>query len=120
MYTPATTDKDIPTQRLVWTESGYVTPALRKAKSQFIKGPIPLTWISQASQLPGKALHVAVMLWYLYGVAQSKELVLSTARFSAWGVSRYQKNRALTILEEAGLIKVCRRSGRNPRVQILK
>jgi hypothetical protein len=27
----------------------------------FLKGPIPLTWLSAAARLPGKALHVG--LW---------------------------------------------------------
>ena len=119
MYNP-TTDNDIPTQRLVWNGAGYVEPTQRRTKPQFIKGPIPLLWLSQASRLPGKALHVANMLWYLAGVNSSKELVLSTTRFSDWGVSRFQKLRALTALEQAGLIKVRRGTGRNPRVWILK
>ena len=118
MYVP-TLDSDIPTRRMVWGKSGYALPSQREVKRQFIKGPIPLHWISRASCLPGKALHVGLMLWYLAGVTKSKEVMISTVRLESWGVSRHQKARGLSALERAGLIKVKRCTGRNPRVLIL-
>jgi hypothetical protein len=105
---------------MVWGKSGYIDPSLRKVKRQFVKGPIPLHWLCRASQLPGKALHVGLMLWYLAGVNQSKEVLLSNSRLSGWGITRYQKSRGLSALERAGLVKVKRGAGRNPRVLILE
>lgn len=34
----------------------------------FLKGPIPLPWLQGAARLPGKALHVGVVLWFLSGL----------------------------------------------------
>ena len=30
---------------------------------KFLKGPIPWDWLTKAAQLPGHALHVALVLW---------------------------------------------------------
>ncbi len=46
---------------------------------QFLKGPIPLLWISAACALPGKAPHVAVALWYRQGLARGKPIDLTRA-----------------------------------------
>lgn len=119
MYVP-TRDKEIATRRMVWGKSGYVDPSQQKVKWQFIRGPISLHWICRASQLPGKALHVGLMLWYLAGVTKSKEVLVSNTKLSGWGISRHQKARALSALERAGLVKVKRGTGRNPRVYILE
>ena len=119
MYVP-TLNKDIPTKRLVWNKSGYVDPSQVKAKRQFVKGPIPLPWLCSASQLPGSALCVGLVLWYLVGVSKSKEVKLTTKKLKAWGLSHDQKTRGLSHLERAGLVKVKRGTGRNPRVLILE
>ena len=119
MYVP-NPDKEIPARRMVWGKSGYVEPSQQKIKRQFVRGPISLPWITRASQLPGKALHVGIMLWYLAGVNQSKEVMVSNTRLSGWGISRHQKARALSALERAGLVKVKRGTGKNPRVLIVE
>ena len=116
VYNP---DKDIPTRRMVWNGSGFVDPSQIEIKRQFIKGPIPLPWLCCASQLPGSALRVGLVLWYLVGVSKSKEVKLTTKKLKAWGLSHDQKTRGLSHLERAGLVKVKRGTGRNPRVLIL-
>ena len=119
MYVP-TMNKDIPTQRLIWNKSAFVDPSQVMAKRQFVKGPIPLPWLCAASKLPGRALHVGLVLWYLAGVCNSKEVKLTTKKLKAWGISHDQKTRALSILERASLVKVKRGNGRNPRVLIME
>lgn len=119
MYVPIR-DLEIPTRRMVWGKSGYVDPSQQKVKRQFVRGPIPLYWISRASKLSGKALHVGMMLWYLAGVTKSKEVLVSNTKLLGWGVSRHQKARALSALERVGLVRVKRGTGRNPRVLILE
>lgn len=37
----------------------------------FLKGPIPLSWLTSAAQQRGHALHVGLALWYLVGVSRS-------------------------------------------------
>jgi hypothetical protein len=119
MYVP-TLNKDIPTKRLVWNKSGFVDPSQVKIKRQFVKGPIPLPWLCTASRLPGRTLHVGMVLWYLAGVCSSKDVKLTTKKLKPWGISHDQKTRGLAALERAGLVKVKRGTGRNPRVLILE
>jgi hypothetical protein len=119
MYVP-NQDRDIPTRRLVWSHRGYVDHSERETRPQFVKGPIPMHWLNIAAALPGKSLHIGIWLWYLAGVARSKEVVVSNYRLAPWGISRHQKARGLSALERAGLVKVKRGAGRNPRVLILE
>ena len=83
-----------------------------------LAGPIPMTWLEGAASLPGKSLQVALLLWYVEGVENTRTVALSnqlTARFS---VDRNAKYRALEWLELADLISVNRGLGRSPLVTI--
>jgi hypothetical protein len=87
----------------------------------FLMGPIPLAWLHVAMALPGKALHVAVELWYLAGLRSRREVVLSLSRLAGvGGFDRATASRALASLEGAGLVRVVRHVGRAPRVEILE
>lgn len=90
-----------------------------KPGETFLKGPIPLPWLYQAGQQPGKALHVAIALWFLAGVKRSHKVALSGALLRRLGVARHAGYRGLGALETAGLDSVERHSGRNPLVTIL-
>lgn len=93
----------------------------KKRKGQFIKGPIPLPWISQASKLPGKALHVGLSLWYMSGLQKSNKIKLTSKVYTdKFGVSRQAMYRALPQLEQAGLIAVERRQGKAFKVTVLE
>ena len=48
------------------------THEVRMPTAKFIKGPIPLEWISRANALPGKAGAVGMALWFLAGVQNSR------------------------------------------------
>jgi hypothetical protein len=37
-------------------------PPRHRSGEKFLKGPIPLLWLIQAGRLPGKALHVGLLL----------------------------------------------------------
>jgi hypothetical protein len=85
----------------------------------FLKGPIPLSWLEQAAQLPGKSLHAAVALWYAAGLARSRSVALSNRSGRRFGLDRNAKYRALGWLEKASLITVERRLGSSPLVTLL-
>lgn len=91
----------------------------RGRRQLFLKGPVPLDWLKAAGQLPGRALHVAVVLQFLYGFRQSDELVLSQRWLSVFGVKRHSAYRALRALEKAGLVLVTRQAGHAPRVEVI-
>jgi len=91
-----------------------------KKTKRFLKGPIPLDWLTQAGRQSGKALHVGIALWFLSGLNRSKKrIALSQSTLRIFGVSRHSGYRGLSNLEKAGLISVVRHSGRNPIVTLL-
>jgi len=44
-----------------------------KLGEKFLKGPIPWDWISRAAKQPGKAVHVALVLWFLAGIKKCEQ-----------------------------------------------
>ena len=86
---------------------------------RFLKGPIDWGWLTKAARLSGKALHVAIVLWFWAGIKKSRTVLLSNKTLKELGVSRYAKKRALTALEDAGLITVKNQKGRAPVVTII-
>lgn len=91
----------------------------RAAKGErFLRGPIPLNWLSIAARLPGKALHASLAIWLEAGMRNSAVVPLSNITGQRFGLDRNSKYRALSWLEEAGLITVTRKLGRAPIVTI--
>lgn len=90
-----------------------------KAGEKFLKGPIPWNWITKASRLPGRTLHVAIAIWLLAGLSRKRTVRMSNAVLTALGVDRFAGYRGLASLEEAGLVAVERRFGCNSIVTIL-
>jgi hypothetical protein len=86
---------------------------------RFLKGPIPLKWLTHASMLPGKSLQVGIALWYLKGLKKNSVVKLTNVTLSEFGVKKDAKRRALKSLEEAGLVSIERYTGKNPIVTIL-
>lgn len=82
-----------------------------KAGEKFLKGPIPRKWLEEAAKLPGKALHVAIEIWFWAGIVGSSGIRLKGANLLKMGVKRHSAYRALKALESAGLITVDRRPG---------
>ena len=103
------------------TPNTPIPPILQKRKKgKFLKGPVPLDWLQGAGHLPGKALHVGVVLQYLSGVEGSSEWTFSYSLAETFGVKRHAAYRALKALEQRGLIKIRRGNGKSPRVQLLE
>jgi hypothetical protein len=90
-----------------------------KRGQKFLKGPIPWEWLSKAATRPGKALHVAIVVWHLANLNRSRTIKLSGKRLREFGVNRYSAYRGLRQMQRARLVKVIRHSGRLPIVTIL-
>jgi hypothetical protein len=87
---------------------------------KFLKGPIPLDWLRMAAMQPGKALHVALALWFWAAVKRSAQVAFSMSWLDVtFGVNRYSGYRGLAALEEVGLVSVVRHRGRKPTVTLL-
>ncbi|WP_173498363.1 hypothetical protein [Marinobacterium sp. xm-g-59] len=87
---------------------------------RFLKGPIPLNWLTAAAKLPGKTLEVSCAIWFLVAVNKSQCVKLSNKLLKEFGVDRYAKNRALQRLEERGLITLVQKTGCSPEISVLE
>ncbi len=90
-----------------------------KPGEKFLKGPVPLAWLAHAGQLPGKSLHVGIVLWFFAGLKHTRTVALPSATLALFSVNRNAKYRALKALQQANLIEVERHPGSNPRVTLL-
>jgi DNA-binding transcriptional ArsR family regulator len=114
---------DVDNLRLSSCVAAPVSPSkpVRFGRGQrFLRGPIPWDWLSVAARLPGKALQVGLAVWHLSGLKNAMTVELSRVPLESLGVTRQAAYRGLKALENAGLIKAGRRSGRKTRVTILK
>jgi len=89
------------------------------AGEHFLKGPIPLDWLALAARLPGRSLHVAILLWYAAGLQKTATVSLSNTLAQRFGIERNAKYRALRWLEHEGLVSVENNAGQAPRVTLL-
>jgi hypothetical protein len=111
-------DRNIPVRRVKRNVStGQWEEA--KTKELFIRGPIPMSWVQKAAKLPGKALALAMGLWWLQGMAKGVEVTVTRLMLQRMNLSRDAAADGLTRLEDAGLIKVTRAPGKRPRVHIV-
>ena len=92
-------------------------PPRHGPKCEFLRGPIPLSWLSPAARLSGKALALA--LWFQCGRKNCREVSLSGQILERFSVSRKAMYRGLEALKAAGLVAVVKRPGKNPTVTIL-
>ena len=89
-----------------------------KPGEKFLKGPIPRWWLEEAASLPGKALHVAIELWFWAGIRGPEDIKLSSANLAKLGVKRHAGYRALGWLQGAGLVSIKRSPGCKLRITI--
>jgi hypothetical protein len=78
-----------------------------------------MAWLEVAAKLPGKSMHLAVVLLHLAADSQSDRVMLSNRTCLRFGLDRNAKYRALLSLEGAGLVRVQRTLGRSPVVEIV-
>lgn len=117
---------DIETFRLPSTGTAQkgVRPSLppKRKHQTFIRGPIPMDWLSRVAVLPGKApLLVTLMLFHIAGLRGTHErLPLCAKRMRQFGIRNVQTVRkALAAMEAAGLVSLERHPGRCRHVTIV-
>lgn len=89
-----------------------------RIRGPFLKGPIPLAWLTRAAILPGKSLHVGLAVWFEYGRRKKPTFRLSRAVLQRFGVARKAGYSGLEALEKAKLLKVARQHGKNPTITL--
>ena len=89
-------------------------------KKRFLKGPIPLDWLTAATQLPGKAINVGIALWWIAGMSKTDVLKLTRQAQLALNISKDAERDGLRRLQQAGLIELTTRPGQRHSVRIIK
>jgi len=85
----------------------------------FLKGPIPLEWLTKALRLGGKAPHVALAIRFQHGMRPTEPVALTATLLRKFGCdNRQSAYRALNGLAKAGLVSVNRSKGKCPRVTL--
>lgn len=92
----------------------------QRISGHFLKGPVPLVWLQNAMRLPGKAVHVGLVLWYYSGLKRTKTLSINLSRLGEFGLTRASATRGLKALQRTGLVLVDSHAGRKPIVTILE
>ncbi len=103
--------------------AGEKRRATKIKTAHIIDGPFicatPLAWTQKAANLPGKALHLAVAIRYLYGLHKGQAFSLSYKTAQSFGINRRAIYNGLTALEREGLIRVKRMPGRSPIIEVV-
>jgi hypothetical protein len=94
-------------------------PPRHRNGEAFLKGPIPWLWLERACRLPGKALHVAMLLWKEAGCTNNRTVALCLARPAALGMHPDTASRALRALAAAALVSIRHRPGKALEVTLL-
>jgi hypothetical protein len=115
MYIP---DRLVPAVALRYLPDHRFRPV--KRAEPFIKGPIPMAWLSSAAKLPGKVIHVALGLFWLAGMKPQQKIKMTRQALDLFNVSNDAYRDALLRLEAAGLIKVWRAPGQRAQVEIVR
>ena len=105
-----------------------ITPTIEKILNkkknrlscQFIKGPIPLSWICRVCKLSKNSIKVALAIRFLGGMIGNGWIELKNSSVAKFKLNRSGKSLGLRELENSGMIKVKRRSGRSPLVKIIE
>ena len=93
--------------------------ARRARKGQFLKGPVPWDWLCTAARLPGKALHVGLVLWHVAGLKKSREVKLERRHLESFGLGRKAVYARLKAMQNLGLVGLKKKTGSRPTVTIL-
>jgi hypothetical protein len=94
-------------------------PDLKEVTGKPETAEFPIEWLSLAARLPGRTLHVGLLLWRLGAFGDCDGVAITNGISSTFGLDRNAKYRGLANLEKAGLIKVVRKLGRSPVVTIV-
>jgi DNA-binding transcriptional ArsR family regulator len=95
-------------------------PPRHRPGEHFLRGPIPWSWIAAAGRLPGRALHVALVIWRESAMKRNGTIAVSLSGTErTFGFDRSTASRGLRALEMAGLVSVIRKAGSNPTVTLL-
>ncbi len=86
---------------------------------KYLKGPIPLPWLTLASSCGLKGLHVAIAIWWLSNMGKASSVRLTRQSLARFGVSPRTGLRCLERMKALGLVEFESHRGRGPLVTII-
>ena len=86
---------------------------------RFVKGPIPLPWLSKALELTPSAVKCALALFYQRGLSSSDTFKIEPARFRELGIADTARRRGLRELEEHGLVRLQKDHSKSPVANLI-
>ena len=95
-------------------------PPRHRPGEAFLKGPIPWPWLRRALTLPGKALHVALLLWKEAGCRRNRAVRFRLAGTAEQGIHPDTAKRGLRALAAAGLVSIRHHPGQALEVTLLE
>ena len=97
-----------------------ITPerVYQKKRDHFLKGPVPMPWLISAANIPGKALHIGIALWFWSGIKKTKTFILPKNAIRGLGVSRQTCYAQLKVMEKAGLLSIESRKGKKSKITL--
>jgi len=104
--------------RYIFGKEGGYTPA--KKSDPFLKGPIPLVWITKISALPGKAFQTALAILWLTDMAGGGAIKLSRQAMQRFSLSADAAREGVKRLEAAQVITVARNAGQKHWITLAK
>jgi hypothetical protein len=100
--------------------SGDNRPIWEPKGDKFLKGPVPLVWLSAAHRLGHASFTVGIECWHLAGLNRSRAFRLNLSRLRvAPAMARSSARRGLARLEKAGLVTVARPAGQRVVVALI-
>ena len=107
-------DQDVPAERV---QTATVSRRAERRQARFLRGPIPLEWVRK--NIRDSADRLLLVMLAHADMQRTTELKVSADILRDAGIAgRKVEYRALSVLEERGVLSVSRRSGRRPRVQL--
>ena len=100
-------------------ETAFSRRRRERHNGRFVRGPLPLNQVMAAARLPGKALAVWLAVHHRTALTGKQMVTLPESLLAGFGIGKDAKARALQQLEQAGLVRVERESGRTTRVGLL-
>tara|TARA_E500000178_G_C16782237_1_gene644148 strand:- start:461 stop:766 length:306 start_codon:yes stop_codon:yes gene_type:complete len=88
------------------------------SKDFFIHPQISLQWAKTLQQC-GTYAYLGIVLRYLGLFEKSDKISVTSNKLKKFGISKFQKLRALRRLEAQGLIQIVQHSGSNPLVKVI-
>jgi hypothetical protein len=90
--------------REVEVETGVLRQRRARRSSRFLRGPIPVSQITTAARLPGKALALLLAVHHQIALTGKDAVTVPAGLLTELGVGKDAKTRGLRELEQAGLV----------------